>query len=135
MKKKPPINEALQGCLTPEEVAAGGVAYDVDYWGIEDSVSSVVKPKVFYMCDLVETMKEAVVEARKEQLMEFKKYKRSGLAEMRPYIPGEDLALISVSKEDTPEEGGMIARNPHNHADQWYVAKDYFAANFELEEI
>lgn len=59
-------------------------------------------------------------------------YKRKGLAEMRAYVPGEDLSAVSVSKEDTPEPGGMIARNPANHADQWYVAKAYFEKNFEL---
>lgn len=63
---------------------------------------------------------------------EFKSYKRSGHAEMRPYIPGEDLSGVSVSGEDTPSEGGMIARNPANHADQWYVAAAYFKKNFEL---
>jgi hypothetical protein len=26
--------------------------------------------------------------------------------------------------------GGMIARNPKNHADQWYVARAYFLDNF-----
>lgn len=31
----PPINEALQGCLTEEEVAAGAVAYDVDYHKVD----------------------------------------------------------------------------------------------------
>lgn len=46
---------------------------------------------------------------------------------MRPYVPGEDLTGISVSAQDTPEEGGYIARNPENHKDQWYVAKAYFA--------
>ena len=59
-------------------------------------------------------------------------YRRKGFSEMRPYIPGEDLGGISVSKEDTPEHGGMIARNPDNHADQWYVAKTYFEKNLEL---
>jgi hypothetical protein len=48
---------------------------------------------------------------------------------MRPYIPGEDLTGISVNKEDTPEAGGYIARNPDNHADQWYVSPAYFAKN------
>jgi len=60
------------------------------------------------------------------------KYRRKGLAEMRPYVPGEDLGLVSVSKEDTPEHGGMVARNQDNHADQWYVAKAYFEKNFEV---
>lgn len=61
----------------------------------------------------------------------WKHYRRKGLAEMRSYQPGEDLSEISVSKEDTPEIGGMIARNPENYADQWYVAKNYFEKNFE----
>jgi hypothetical protein len=62
----------------------------------------------------------------------WKKYRRIGLSEMRPYSPGEDLSLISVNKEDTPALGGMIARNPKNHADQWYVAEKYFKDNLEL---
>jgi len=61
----------------------------------------------------------------------FKPYRRTAIAEMRPYIPGEDLSTISVSREDHPVEGGMIARNPANHQDQWYVNPQYFAANFE----
>lgn len=65
--------------------------------------------------------------------MSWKKYRRKGLSEMRPYIPGESLENISVSNTDTPEEGGMIARNPKNHDDQWYVAKKYFEEN--LEEV
>jgi hypothetical protein len=58
-------------------------------------------------------------------------YRKRGLAEMRPYVPGENLAGISVSDADQPGEGGMIARNPANHADQWYVAAEYFRKNFE----
>ena len=62
------------------------------------------------------------------------KYRRIGLSEMRPYVPGESMEGISVSATDTPELGGMIARNPKNHADQWYVAKKYFEENLELVE-
>jgi hypothetical protein len=62
---------------------------------------------------------------------EWKKYRRTGLSEMRPYVPGEDMTGISVSDTDTPEEGGMVARNPKNHNDQWYVAKAYFEENNE----
>ena len=58
-------------------------------------------------------------------------YCRKGLSEMRPYIVGESLDGISVSKEDTPARGGMIARNPDNHKDQWFVAQDYFQKHFE----
>lgn len=62
----------------------------------------------------------------------WKKYKRKGLSEMRPYIKGEDLTGVSVSKEDNPEtDMGMIARNPKNHEDKWYVARKYFEDNFE----
>jgi len=66
--------------------------------------------------------------------MSWNNYYRTGLSEMRPYVPGEDLTAISVSQEDTPEEGGMIARNPANYADQWYVAKAYFERNFTLDQ-
>lgn len=61
----------------------------------------------------------------------FKKYVRTNIAEMRPYVSGEDLTLISVSEIDDPESDmGMVARNPMNHADQWYVARQYFEDNF-----
>jgi hypothetical protein len=62
---------------------------------------------------------------------EWKKYRRTGLSEMRPYVPGEDMTGISVSKGDTPEEGGMIGRDKNNHKDQWYVSKTYFKENLE----
>lgn len=57
---------------------------------------------------------------------EWKRYRRTGTTEMRPYVPGEDMTGISVSEQDTPEEGGMIARNESNHDDQWYVGKKFF---------
>lgn len=63
--------------------------------------------------------------------MDWKNFRKKNLQEMRPYVPGEDLTGISVNKEDTPEEGGMIARNSANHADQWYVGKQFFADNYE----
>jgi hypothetical protein len=65
---------------------------------------------------------------------QWKQYRRKGLSEMRPYIPGESLNGISVSDADKPNigVGGMIARNPDNHGDQWYVAKEYFEKNLEL---
>lgn len=61
----------------------------------------------------------------------FKNYRKKNLQPMRPYIPGEDLTGVSVSPEDTPEEGGMIAINEDNPADQWYVAKAFFETNYE----
>lgn len=65
----------------------------------------------------------------------WKQYKRKGISEMRPYLPGEDVSRISISDQDrhggSPMEGDMIARNPKNHADQWLVAKKYFEENLE----
>jgi hypothetical protein len=59
-------------------------------------------------------------------------YRKNQLQSMRPYIPGEDLTGISVNSEDTPEEGGMIARSASNFKDQWYVAKKFFRDNYIL---
>lgn len=67
--------------------------------------------------------------------MEFAKYRRKQIAELRPYMPGEKLVGVSISSTDkmlgSPKDGDMIARNPRNHADQWLVAAQYFADNFE----
>lgn len=68
---------------------------------------------------------------QKEEYAMWSTYRRRGLAEMRPYVPGEDLTGISVNKEDTPAAGGMVARNPDKHNDQWYVAAAYFEKHFE----
>lgn len=61
----------------------------------------------------------------------FKQYRKKGISEMRPYVPGEDLSGVSVSKEDSPKQGDMIARNPANHNDRWLVAQEYFEKNYE----
>jgi hypothetical protein len=69
-------------------------------------------------------------------MSEFKQYRRKQIAELRPYEPGEQFTFpISISNADaeagSPKAGDMIARNPANHNDQWLVAAEYFAANFE----
>ena len=65
----------------------------------------------------------------------WRQYKRKGLSEMRPWVPGEDLSGVSISEADlkngSPRPGDMIARNPKNHSDQWLVAAKYFADNLE----
>lgn len=66
----------------------------------------------------------------------FTRYRRTQIAEMRPYVVGELLSSkVSISQPDqlagSPKEGDMIARNPVNHEDQWLVAETYFKANFE----
>lgn len=66
--------------------------------------------------------------------MTFTQYRRKQIAELRPWVPGECMIDVSVSKEDvlagSPKVGDMIARNPANHSDQWLVAAQYFADNF-----
>jgi len=61
----------------------------------------------------------------------WRKYRKTAIQEMRAYVVGEDLSGVSVNKEDVPEQGGMIARNPKNHEDRWYVAKDFFELSYE----
>ena len=67
-------------------------------------------------------------------MSEFKNYRKKNVQAMRPYVPGEDLWGISVSKEDTPELGGMIAVNPNDAGDsardRWYIAKQFFLDNY-----
>jgi hypothetical protein len=63
-------------------------------------------------------------------MSQFREYRKSGITLMRPYEPGEDLSGVSVSDEDEPQQGGMIARNPANPDDKWYVAKEYFEENY-----
>ena len=65
----------------------------------------------------------------------FTRYRRSQIAELRPWTPTDNMERISISAPDkeagSPKAGDMIARNPKNHDDQWLVAAQYFAANFE----
>ncbi len=67
--------------------------------------------------------------------IEFIQYRRKQIAELRPYVAGENLDHVSVAEVDrvagSPKAGDMVARNPKNHADQWLVAKQYFEDNFE----
>ena len=68
-------------------------------------------------------------------MSDFIQYRRTQIAEMRPYVPFERLDGVSVAQVDaahgSPKLGDMIARNPKNHDDQWLVAAQYFADNFE----
>jgi hypothetical protein len=66
---------------------------------------------------------------------DFVQHRRKQIAELRPWTHGDDMSRVSVSEPDreagSPKDGDMIARNPKNHADQWLVAAQYFADNFE----
>lgn len=66
--------------------------------------------------------------------VQFRRYRRTQIAEMADWEPGFDMTGVSVSVVDaaagSPKQGDKIARNPANHEDRWLVAADYFAANF-----
>lgn len=65
-------------------------------------------------------------------LSKYSAYRKVGHQLMRPYIEGESMEGISVAVPDTPEKGGMIAVNPKDTRDSWYVAKTFFEDNYEL---
>jgi len=68
-------------------------------------------------------------------MAEFKRYRRSQIAEMADWEPGFDMTGVSVSDADreagSPKRGDKIARNPKNHDDKWLVAAVYATENFE----
>ena len=65
-----------------------------------------------------------------ERIDMVKNYRKKNVQPMRPYVLGEDMTGISVSPQDTLEIGGMIAINPENGEDRWYVAKKFFEENY-----
>lgn len=89
-----------------------------------------------------------------EKAVEFKQFKRTEIAEMRPVnqadienfkngnniiaVFGENPIMVSISDADknngSPKIGDMIARNPKNHNDKWLIADKYFSDNFESLE-
>jgi hypothetical protein len=68
-------------------------------------------------------------------MSEFRKYRRTNVAEMQEWASDIDMTRVSVSAADqeagSPKAGDMIARNPLNHEDMWLVANRYFLDNFE----
>lgn len=68
-------------------------------------------------------------------MSEFRRYRRNNIAEVRDYVPGEDMAGVSLSDADklagSPKAGDKIARSPDNHGDRWLISAGYFAGNFD----
>lgn len=62
--------------------------------------------------------------------MDYKTYKFNGEIEVRSYVEGENLKWVTVGKHDTPQKGGMIARDPADPDDVWYITRKYFKQNF-----
>jgi len=84
-------------------------------------------------------------------MSEFKKYRRSEIAEIREVedsdigcfkaygkIEYETTGIIFISQADlkngSPKIGDMIGRNPKNYKDQWLIAEQYFKDNFKATE-
>lgn len=61
---------------------------------------------------------------------------RIGQIEVREYVRGDQARhAISISEADLKLPtlvGGFVARNPDNHADQWYIARDYFNKHYRI---
>lgn len=68
-------------------------------------------------------------------MSEYKRYRRSQIAEMTDWTPEIDMTRVSLTDADreagSPKAGDKIARNPKNHDDRWLVAAAYAADNFE----
>jgi hypothetical protein len=73
-------------------------------------------------------------------------YPRKGSIDARPwtavdaagYRNGYKLPGVSVSDADkytACNPVGYVARNPDNHADQWYIAPDYFAKHYAASAV
>ena len=66
---------------------------------------------------------------------EYRKYRRTQIAELADWHPDFDMSGVSVSEADrqngSPKEGDKIAQNPANHSDRWLVSAEYAATNFE----
>jgi hypothetical protein len=80
-----------------------------DKWNQQTTVSGAEWFKLFkYLTDIGRFKYKALggsINPKKIIMNEWKQYKRKGLSEMRPYVPGEDLTGISVAEVDTPELG------------------------------
>jgi hypothetical protein len=65
----------------------------------------------------------------------FKKYRKSAITEIRPYVYGEPMDGIPINdldkKNGSPQMGDMIARDATNPKDQWLISETYFRANYE----
>ena len=65
---------------------------------------------------------------------QWKNYTRRGVIEARPYVQSDlDDKRISIGAEDMRRptlKGGMVARNPDNPCDMWYVNPEYFAQRY-----
>ena len=78
---------------------------------------------------------EKTIELKGEIIMDWKSYERKPtFMEMTQWMEGMEIKMYSISDADVangnPKPGGMIARDPKNHADMWYINPEFFIANY-----
>jgi len=79
-------------------------------------------------------IKNINMQSKETPMTDFVQYRRKQIAELtHGYRHGRarHQRLGAGQGQWFPKAGDMIARNPKNHADQWLVAAQYFADNFE----
>lgn len=63
-------------------------------------------------------------------------YKKKQVQEMRPWVEGLPMGLVSVSEADkqngSPKKGDMIAFSITDPNDRWLVSEQFFKDNYEL---
>lgn len=74
--------------------------------------------------------------------MEYKKYRRTSIVEMRDLMPGETRLRLSADGVDIKTDDlfmsneslakGKIARNPEKPDEKWFVSENCFNKNYEL---
>ena len=56
-------------------------------------------------------------------------YRKKSTQAMRPFVAGEDMSGVSVTKGTIPRVGGMIAKTGD---DVWYIPPVFFQDHYEL---
>jgi len=73
-------------------------------------------------------------------MSEWKKYRKTGIAEMKPLLHKDwNPRTLNLSVADRanghPKMGDMLARDPLNHSDRWVVSGTFFRSHYvPLEE-
>ena len=62
-------------------------------------------------------------------MTEWKRYRKKGVTEVRPYVEGEPLTHVTC--QVPPKPGDWIGRDPNNHDDQWLLTAEFFDKNYE----
>src|SRR5215469_7216787 len=65
---------------------------------------------------IMRSLRPSTYKAPVRETMDYKRYRRTQIAEMEPWVEGYDMTGVSVSASDraagSPRAGDMIARNP-----------------------